>query len=101
MTDISPTSADVASLGLPTRVVNSLEGAGLPTIQHLLDTSKEDLLAIPSLGEGGVDYIRIAMMSWLALMDSRNQATRQEGEEIVSVPTPEWISEGYEKFSKF
>lgn len=51
-------------LGLPTRVVNALDGAGIHTVQALLDKldeGREQMLAIPGLGEKSLEEIESAL----------------------------------------
>jgi small subunit ribosomal protein S16 len=51
-------------LGLSTRVVNALDGAGIHTVQGLrdkLDEGREQMLAIPGLGEKSLEEIEEAL----------------------------------------
>jgi hypothetical protein len=52
-----PATADIEALELPTRVLNLLKQGGLEKIGPLLVMSKEEILAIPGLGEKS--YIQI------------------------------------------
>lgn len=53
----TPTS----DLGLPPRVLNTIEGAGIRTIGGLLQKSEEDLLGIQGFGESGLSKIKKAL----------------------------------------
>jgi small subunit ribosomal protein S16 len=51
-------------LGLSTRVINALDGAGIHDVQALLkklDEGKEEMLAIPGLGEKSLEEIEEAL----------------------------------------
>jgi len=51
-------------LGLPTRVVNALDGAEIHTVQALLDKldeGREQVLAIPGLGQKSLEEIEEAL----------------------------------------
>ncbi len=51
-------------LGLPTRAINALDGAGIHDVQALLkklDEGKEEMLAIPGLGEKSLEEIEEAL----------------------------------------
>ena len=44
-------SVSLADVGLPVRVVNTLEECGVLTVGHLANRTEEQLRAIPNLGE--------------------------------------------------
>ncbi len=58
------TEVSFEDLGLSTRVVNALDGAGIHTVQALLDKldeGREQMLAIPGLGEKSLEEIESAL----------------------------------------
>lgn len=50
-------SPNIASLGLPTKVENALMGAGLATLDQLCMANKDELLALPNIGDAAVKEI--------------------------------------------
>lgn len=52
----------VEELGLPTRIANSLRGAGLGTVADITQTAKSDLVKVKNLGEKSVKIIEAALV---------------------------------------
>jgi large subunit ribosomal protein L21 len=51
----------IEELDLPSRVMNTLEGAGLDSVQDLVQASDEELLAVRGLGPKALEQVRAAL----------------------------------------
>ena len=51
----------MAELGLSVRTANCLEERGIFTVQHLLNTTREDLLSISNFGEKTLEEVYKAL----------------------------------------
>jgi large subunit ribosomal protein L21 len=54
-------AASIEELGLPSRVLSALEGAGLSSVQDLVKAGDEELLAVRGLGPKALEQLRAAL----------------------------------------